>query len=162
MTIVRRAIDVSASLAEAEALWYEPSRWASWVDGFGHVVEVREPWPRAGGELAWQSNPYGRGQVTERVTSQVPGEGQEADVDDDRMTARQSVAFAPRGGGDGTRVALEFDYRIKRARPWMFLVDVLFIRRAMGDSLGRTLDGFARELGEAGPGRGVGEAGPGG
>ena len=153
VTVVRREIEVSASLAEVQALWFDHSRWASWVDGFGHLVEVRDPWPGDGGEIVWQSNPYGRGRVDERVVSFAVGEGQEAEVEDDRMTARQVVGFAAASGavgagGDGgaTRVTLEFDYRIKRARPWMFLVDALFIRRVMGDSLGRTLEGFAREV----------------
>ena len=38
---------------EAEALWYDPHRWAAWIDGFGHVVELDGDWPRRGARLVW-------------------------------------------------------------------------------------------------------------
>jgi hypothetical protein len=144
VTVVRRAIELPATVAEAEELWFDVARWPAWVDGFGEVIRLTEPWPRAGGELVWQSNPYGRGRVTERATAQHPGQRQTAEVEDDRLTGRQTVTFAP--AREGVSVALEFEYAIKRARPGMFVVDLLFIRRAVGDSLRRTLEGFAREL----------------
>jgi hypothetical protein len=147
VTVVRRAIELPATVAEAEELWFDVSRWPAWVDGFGAVVQLTQPWPRAGGDVVWQSNPYGRGRVTERATAQHPGQSQTAEVEDDRLRGRQTVTFAR--AGDGVSVALEFEYTIKRARPGMFVVDLLFIRRAVGDSLRRTLEGFARELGAA-------------
>jgi hypothetical protein len=145
VTVVRRAIDVPATVVEVEELWFDVRRWPAWIDGFDEVVELREPWPRAGGAVVWQSNPYGRGRVTEQATALHPGQGQSADVEDDRLSGRQAVTFAAAGGG--TSVTLEFEYAIKRARPGMFVVDLLFIRRAVADSLRRTLEGFARELG---------------
>jgi hypothetical protein len=32
---------------EAEQLWYDPSRWASWIDGFGHLSKLEGDWPLA-------------------------------------------------------------------------------------------------------------------
>jgi hypothetical protein len=145
VTVVRRAIEVPATVAEAEELWFDVRRWPAWIDGFGEVVELREPWPRAGGAVVWQSNPYGRGRVTEQAIALDSGHGQAAEVEDDRLSGRQTVSFA--SVGSGTSVTLEFEYAIKRARPGMFVVDLLFIRRAVADSLRRTLEGFARELG---------------
>lgn len=144
MSAVRRSIELGGTPLQAEALWYDVQRWPAWVDGFGQVVERRDPWPDPGGVVVWTSSPYGRGRVTERVTSRRPGAGQDAEVDDDRITATQSLSFAPAPGG--AEVTLSLDYRIKRSYPGIFLVDLLFIRRAMGDSLRRTLEAFGREL----------------
>jgi len=47
---------------------------------------------------------------------------------------------------DGTEVTLSLDYRLKSGGPLRAVVDVLFIRRALGDSLRRTLVRFSREL----------------
>ena len=149
MTAVRRTIEVAGTVGAAEALWYDVDRWPAWVDGFGSLVERRDPWPRTGGEVAWRSGPYGRGSVTERASWFGAGEGQTVDFEDDRMTGRQSVAFTPAESGGGTSVTLSFDYAIKQARPGMFIVDLLFIRRAVGDSLRRTLEAFAAELAPA-------------
>ncbi len=154
MTVVRRSIEVPVAVSEAEGLWYDVGTWPAWVDGFGAVSEVRDPWPMTGGRLMWNSSPYGRGHVSEQVTYWQPGVGQTSDVEDERMTAVQSVAFDEVPGG--ARVTLELDYAIKQSRPWTALVDVLFIRRAMGDSLRRTLEAFERELAPdaGGPGQG--------
>ena len=43
-------------------------------------------------------------------------------------------------------VGLELDYQLKRRPPGWQVVDLLFIRRAMRDSLRRTLTRFGREL----------------
>jgi hypothetical protein len=47
-------------------------------------------------------------------------------------------------------VALQLDYHVKQQRPLMAVVDVLFIRRPMTDSLKRTLTRLRREV-EASP-----------
>ena len=52
--------------SEAEALWYDPVRWAAWVDGFGHVVEVVGGLARGGPRCVWDARPGGRGRVVER------------------------------------------------------------------------------------------------
>jgi polyketide cyclase/dehydrase/lipid transport protein len=146
MTTARRSLECPASLAEVEALWYDLARWRSWVDGFERVVERREPWPRTGGAVIWQSTPYGRGRVSEGVREYQVGGGQAVAFEDDRMRGTQRVSFAQTA--EGVAVTLELRYEIKGSRLAMALVDLLFIRRAVGDSLRRTLEGFARELAE--------------
>jgi len=140
----RAAIEVPASVPDAEALWYDLKRWPAFIDGFGHVVRD-EGWPRAQGVLVWDSTPAGRGRVVERVSAQVPGQGQTADVEDPRLAGTQTVAFTAVDSGVG--VPLSLDYRLKGGVPGLgVLVDLLFIGRAMRDSLRRTLVRFAREL----------------
>ena len=64
--------------SEAEALWYDTSRWPTFVDGFAHVVNKEGDWPAAPSTLVWQSTPAGRGRVLERVTEYEPRLGQTA------------------------------------------------------------------------------------
>jgi hypothetical protein len=47
-------------------------------------------------------------------------------------------------------VTLQLDYQLKQQRPLMAVVDLLFIRRPMTDSLKRTLTRLRREV-EASP-----------
>ena len=46
----------------------------------------------------------------------------------------------------GARVSLELDYKLKPGVLLRALVDLLFVRRAMADSMRRTLGRFGREL----------------
>jgi hypothetical protein len=131
-------------LTEAEALWYDTARWPTFIDGFGHLVSVDAGWPREG-SVIWDSRPGGRGRVLERVLRYTAGDGQDAEVEDERITGTQSVRFAA-GPDGGVGVSLELRYELKRAYPGSALVDLLFIRRAMRDSLTRTLRRFAIEL----------------
>lgn len=136
-------------ISDAEALWYDLARWASFIEGFKHVERVDDAWPAAGSQIVWQSVPDGRGRVTERVTSYVQREGQSAEVADPRISGRQRVAFAAaQGPGDrhGTTVTLELEYELREAGPFSAVTDLLFIRRAQADALRRTLVRFAREL----------------
>ena len=55
----------------------------------------------------------------------------------------QRVVFEP--GSDGVQVALELEYEIKGANVFTPLTDALFIRRALRESLKRSLLRFARE-----------------
>jgi len=141
---VQVQIVADGRLTDAEALWYDTSRWPTFVDGFGHVVGVDPGWPREG-TVTWDSRPGGRGRVLERVVRYTAGDGQDAEVEDERITGTQSVRFAPYPEG-GVGVALELRYQLKRAFPGSALVDAIFIRRAMRDSLARTLRRFAIEL----------------
>jgi uncharacterized membrane protein len=154
MTVVRRTILCSAPRPTVEALWYDVDRWAAWVDGFDAVVQRDEAWPRAGGRLVWQSTPHGRGRVVEQVSEQRAGGGQTALVDDEHLRGTQSVRFDDHGAD--TQVTLELDYRLRRSWPGAFVIDLLFIRRALGESLGRTLEGLRQQLAprtDPGPGR---------
>ena len=136
------SLQVPGLASEAEALWYDPVRWAAWIDGFGHVVELSESWP-ASGRLTWKSPPGGRGRVLETVESYEPRAGQTLRVEDSRLRGTQRVVFAP--GPDAVTVTLELDYELKERRPLTWLVDALFVRREIAASLRRTLVRFARE-----------------
>lgn len=132
-------------LSEVEALWYDPRRWASFVDGFGHVVRLSEDWPAAGATLSWDSLPGGRGRVVERVEAYAPGEGQTSLVEDETLSGRQQVSFAVEEP-ESVVVRLALEYELKQSGPIRGVVDLLFIRRALADSLGRTLARLSIEL----------------
>jgi hypothetical protein len=134
---------VPGRLAEAEDLWYDRHRWPSWVDGFGHVVKLEGEWPDVGARLLWQSPPKGRGLVQEHVQAFEARVGQTLEVEDERLRGLQSVAFE--ADGDQVRVTLALDYELKEPGILSPLVDRLFIRRSLTDSLRRTLSRFANE-----------------
>jgi hypothetical protein len=136
------AIDVPGLASDAEELWYDPARWAAWVDGFGHVVDISDGWP-AEGSLRWSSTPGGRGLVLETVVAYEPRAGQTLAVEDGRLRGTQKVEFTP--GADTVKVALSLDYELKERNPLTPLVDGLFVRREIAASLRRTLARFARE-----------------
>jgi hypothetical protein len=137
------SITVKGRAAEAEALWYDRHRWASWVDGFGHIRLLEGDWPEVGARLVWDSPPGGRGRVQERVVAYEIRTGQTVEVEDATMTGRQTVAFTP--GLEETEVTLTLEYELKQRNVLTPLVDLLFVRRAMTDSLRRTLRKFANE-----------------
>ena len=139
----KASITVPGRAADAEALWYDPHRWPAWVDGFGHVISLSDGWPDRGAELVWESPPGGRGRVTERVVRYEMRLGQTLEVEDATMTGRQKVEFKP--GPESVEVTLSLEYRIKDRTPMTPLVDALFVRRAMGDALRRTVTRFANE-----------------
>jgi Polyketide cyclase / dehydrase and lipid transport len=136
-------ITVPGGAAEAEALWYDPTRWPAWVDGFGHVVKLEGHWPEPDARLVWDSKPGGRGRVLERVTFHVQRHGQTLAVEDERLRGTQQVRFEP--AGDDTRVTLSLEYDLKHRTPITPLVDWLFVRRAIRDSLTRTITRFGHE-----------------
>jgi hypothetical protein len=142
---VRASVDLPGFRAsDAEALWYDTARWPTFVDGFAHVVSTEGDWPNAPSTLVWQSTPAGRGRVIERVVAYEPRLGQTAEVDDPKMTATQRVAFEP--SDHGVAFTLTMDYALKEGGPLKPFTDFFFIRRAIGDSLKRTVGRFAREL----------------
>lgn len=134
---------VPGRIAEAEELYYDRHRWPSWVDGFGHVVKLEGDWPQVGARLLWQSPPKGRGLVQERVQAYEARTGQTLEIEDERMRGIQTVAFE--ADGDQVRVTLTLAYELKQHGPLGPLVDRLFIRRSVGDSLRRTLTRFTYE-----------------
>jgi hypothetical protein len=136
------SVEVPGRASEAEALWYDPIRWAAFIDGFGHVVQLSEGWP-AEGRLVWDSTPDGRGRVLETVTAYEPRAGQTLAVEDSRLRGTQRVEFRP--GPETTKVTLSLEYELKETNPLTPLVDLLFVRRAVAASLRRTLARFARE-----------------
>ena len=141
---VRASIAVAALASEAEALWYDTTRWPTFVDGLHHIARLEGEWPRAGARVLWDSRPGGRGRVQERVTAYVAREGQTVAVEDEKIHGTQRVTFTPIEGG--VTVALELEYTLKEQRPGMPLVDLLFIRRPQRESLQRTLRRFRTEV----------------
>src|SRR5690242_7914351 len=95
MARVGVTLSFPGTVHEAETCWYDHARWAVWVDGFDHVVEIDGDWPATGGRIVWQSGPAGRGRVTETATSYAPLGGQTVAVEDESIRGRQSVAFTP-------------------------------------------------------------------
>jgi hypothetical protein len=134
---------VPGRLAEVEEVWYDEHRWPSWIDGFGHVVKLEGEWPHVGARLVWQSPPKGRGLVQERVTAFEARTGQTLEVEDERLRGIQTVAFE--AVGEEVRVTLTLEYELKQAGPLSPLVNRLFIRRSLGDSLRRTVTRFGYE-----------------
>ncbi len=146
MARVYARTQLSQPASAAEALWYDTSRWAAFIDGFGHVDRVDGDWPKEGSSVSWTSGPGGRGRVVEDVTRYEPRSGQELAVEDERMRGTQRVVFEP--GADGTVMTLELVYEVKGAQPAPLraLFDALFVRRPMRNSLTATLTRFRREL----------------
>jgi len=141
---VRASVVVPGLASEAEALWYDTTRWPTFVDGLHHIARLEGEWPRAGARVLWDSPPGGRGRVQERVTAYVAREGQTVAVEDEKIHGTQRVTFTPIEGG--VTVALELEYTLKEQRPGMPLVDLLFIRRPQRESLQRTLRRFRTEV----------------
>lgn len=130
----------------AVALWTNVRRWPSFVEGFARVERTKDDWPEKGAQITWQSIPGGRGTVTERVVER--GEANiVTEVFEDALEGRQTVTFEPLDNGR-TDVRLELDYKLTKAGVLRQVTDVLFIRRALQDAMGRTLRRFAREAEE--------------
>jgi hypothetical protein len=143
MPSVRSTVTVPGLASDAEALWYDPQRWPAWVDGFGHLVKLEGDWPAPGARAVWDSKPGGRGRVVERVTAYEARTGQTLEVEDEKLRGTQRVVFEP--GSEGVEVALELTYELKQRNLFTPITDVLFIRRALRDSLRRSLLRFVRE-----------------
>ena len=141
MRTVRASIVVKGRAVEAEQLWYDKSRWASWIDGFGHVAKLDDHWPQTGARLLWDSPAGGRGRVSETVTRYEARAGQVLDVEDARLHGVRRVVFEP-GPGE-TRITLELDVELKVSTAPLRR---LFLRRELRESLRRTLTRFSYEL----------------
>ena len=135
---------VPGRISEAEELWYDPYRWPAWVDGFGHIVKLEGEWPDVGARLVWASPPRGRGGVQEIVTAYEPRTGQTRAIEDERLSGTQIVTFEA-ADADHVRVTLTLDYELKGRNAFTPLVDRIFIRRELTDSLRRTLTRFGHE-----------------
>ena len=136
---------VQLSPEAALALWTDVERWATFVEGFARVVERSKDWPAPGAKLVWESGPGGRGRVTEKVAENTSGRFA-TDVFEDAFNGRQTLRVAE--DAEGARIQLTLAYELNRGGPLRALADVLFIRRALRDSLRRTLRRFAVEAEE--------------
>jgi polyketide cyclase/dehydrase/lipid transport protein len=144
MRVVRVARRFPGSVHEAQKLWYDTSRWATWIDGLSHVAKVDGPWPESGAKVIWDSHPAGRGRVVERVVAYEALAGQSLEVEDKSIRGRQTIVFTP--ADSKVDVELTLEYEIKNRSILTPLIDLLFIRRAMISSLGGTLNRFGVEL----------------
>lgn len=133
---------LSISPAEALALWSDVDRWPSFVEGYARQLEQTAEWPQPGGRVVWESTPDGRGRVTERVTENAPDRFS-TQVFDKAMTGLQTLRAVP--ADHGSEVELSLEYELSRYGPLSGLADALFIRRALRDSLKRTLFRFSVE-----------------
>jgi hypothetical protein len=130
---------------EAEQLWYDRSRWASWIDGFGHLSKLEGDWPLEGARRVWTMRvgapTASRGLISERVTSCVAGDGQTLRFEDALVRGVQRVRFET--DGVRTRVTVTVDMETKTylapARRW-------WLRRDFRGALQRSLARFSYEL----------------
>jgi polyketide cyclase/dehydrase/lipid transport protein len=136
---------IALSPEAALALWTDVDRWATFVEGFAHVVERSPGWPAEGSKLVWQSTPGGRGRVTEKVVEKST-RGFATQVYEDAFRGVQTLKLSE--DADGARAELTLDYELTKGGPLHALADVIFIRRALRDALRRTLRRFAVEAGE--------------
>jgi hypothetical protein len=137
--VAQAAGEVALTPEAALRLWTDVSRWPSFIEGFARVVELDPGWPAEGSRAIWESVPAGRGRVTEKVTDSTPG-GFSTMVFEDRLTGRQTFRAIESEGG--ARVELSLEYTLTRYGPLGAVADVIFIRRALRDSLQRTIARF--------------------
>ncbi|MEA2194355.1 MAG: hypothetical protein QOG42_789 [Solirubrobacteraceae bacterium] len=143
-TVAARRLLPGAAIAEVEGLWLDLARWPAFVDGFGTLARREGDWPHGGARIVWDSLRNGRGRVVEQVTDYEPGVTQIVRVEDPRLRGTQRARFSAYDGG--CEISLELDYALKQPGIGGRVTDVLFVRRALGDALGRTLRRFAVEL----------------
>jgi uncharacterized membrane protein len=137
--------EVVLAPAAALGLWTDVSRWPSFVEGFARLSQSDSAWPAPEARVIWESVPAGRGRVTEKVT-ESSGDGITTLVFEDRLAGRQTFRVAP--GQTGAAVELSLEYTLTKYGPLGPVADALFIRRAIRDSLRRTLLRFRVEAEE--------------
>ena len=165
MRTVRVGRDLAIAPSDAIGAWADPACWPGFFEGLSRIVELDERWPAPGASAVWESGPEGRGRVTERVVDLDLAARLVTEVTEEelgggspRLRGRQTFKVA---AGEGSVIAgadedapvatpshaeLCLEYELVRGRgvPGP-LTDLLFVRRALRDSLGRTLERFAAE-----------------
>ena len=143
MRTARAEAQVALAPEAALRLWTDVTRWPTFVEGFARVIERDPEWPAEDSRLVWESIPAGRGRVTEKVIEPAASDRFTTLVFCDRLAGRQSFRVAESGGG--SRVELSLEYTLTKYGPLGVLADVLFIRRALRDSLRRSVYRFSVE-----------------
>jgi uncharacterized protein YndB with AHSA1/START domain len=146
MGVARERAVTALPPRQALDLWLDTSRWPTFVDGFGAIESRHERWPEPGSRVVWHSKPGGRGTVTEKVVELEPPARVVVDVIDDKLTGRQTVTF--NADDEGCEVLAELEYELTEGGPLKAVADFIFIRRALRDSIRRTLERFAVEAAE--------------
>ncbi len=141
----------------AVALWRDLGRWPSFVEGFARVIQQSSGWPSEGAKVVWETGTGGRGRVSEKVTENAAC-AFATRVVEKRLFGTQTFRAEPAGDGSLVEVALE--YELTSESPLGGLTDMLFIRRALRESLARTLRRYAVEAEEDAGLRERGVAGP--
>jgi hypothetical protein len=136
---ISESVLVGASLAATWDRYFDPQGWGEWVEGFERV-ERSDGYPETGGTLVWQSNPAGRGTVTERVLAHEPRTMHRIAFEDPQSTGELTTRFGIEG--EGTRVTLELTYTVGGGGALARLTDMLFARSQVAASLRRTLMDF--------------------
>ena len=147
MAKVTESVLVGASLAAAWDHYFDQEGWRAWVEGFERV-ERSEGYPEEGGTLVWQSNPAGRGTVTERVLAHEPRTLHRIAFEDPQSSGELTTRFAIEG--EATRLTLELAYTVGGGGPLSKLTDMLFARSQVIASLRRTLMDFRADVEEPG------------
>lgn len=145
MAKVEEEVRVQASLADTWDAYFEPRLWPSWVDSFGSVTAM-DGYPLPGGTLQWKSVSAGRGEVTERVLEHESRRRHKIAFTDPSLEGEMTLTFAI--DGDGTKVAVVFDYELLDPSLIARLASLLFIKSQVRGTLRRSLDAFSREAAE--------------
>jgi hypothetical protein len=137
MKVVRAVGVVEAPGIEAEQLWLDRSRWASWLEGFSHLVTLDDGWPVDGRRV--YDGP--RGRVLEKILRHTAGSGYAATIEDARMTGVITVTFET--DNVRTRITVELDVEPKEqlapGRRW-------WLRRKLREEWETSLRRFGYEL----------------
>jgi uncharacterized protein YndB with AHSA1/START domain len=146
MATVDATVEIPAPLADVWDLYFDPDRWAGWVDQFAAVVSA-DGYPDAGGELVWRSTAAGRGQVRERVVEHEPRSLHRIEFEDPESRGELETRFAIVAEGEEgrTRVAQRLSYQLTGGGPLAPITDFLFIRSQMRGSLERSLGALRLE-----------------
>jgi len=145
MAKLSQSVLVGASLAPVWDHYFEVTGWPAWVDGY-QAVESADGYPEEGGTLVWRSTPAGRGTVAETVLAHEPRRLHRIAFSDPEWSGELTSRFEVEG--EGTRVALELDYRLARSGAIAAITDRLFVRGQVVRSLQRTLTRFRLEAEE--------------
>ena len=146
MRTAQAQADLVLTPEAALRLWTDVDRWPSFVEGFARPVDRSPEWPHAGARLVWESSPAGRGRVTEKVMEAEGPDRFVTQVFEERLHGVQTFRVVESEGGSRAELALE--YELTKYGPLSAVADVIFIRRAIRDSLRRTLSRFAVEAEE--------------
>jgi hypothetical protein len=144
--IARAEAEVVLTPEAALRLWADAPRWPTFVEGFARVVEQDPAWPAEGSRLVWESVPTGRGRVTEKVVRGAAADRFATQIFEERLIGVQTFRAAESEAG--SQVELSLEYTLTKYGALGGVADAIFIRRALRDSLRRTLARFAVEAEE--------------